>query len=162
VDYSGAAGVPALFAVVDKVTGSAGANRWHLVTDRSLPVAVAGNGFTIRGANGATLKGTVLAPSSPAITTRSETLGHEAAYDGDHQTRTFERTIIDIPTKDFVFVVITLQPGDGPAVTVQGTGEKTQATIGKQTVAFDGEKIVLGQFVGDLQVVGPLEASRAP
>jgi hypothetical protein len=158
VDYSGASGSPALFAVVDKVTGSAGNNRWHLVTDKSLPVVVAGNVFTIRAANGATLRGTVLAPSSPTITTRAETLGHEAAYDGDHQTRSFDRTIIDIPAKDFVFVVMTLQKGDGPAATVQGAGEKTQAAIGKQTVGFDGGKIVLGQFAGDLQVVGPLAA----
>jgi hypothetical protein len=38
VDYSGAAGAPALLAVVDKVTGSAGDNRWHLVTDRKRAV----------------------------------------------------------------------------------------------------------------------------
>jgi hypothetical protein len=160
-DYSGAAGVPALFAVVDKVTGSAGSNGWHLVTDKSLPVEIAGNVFVIRGANGATLKGTVLAPASPAITTRAQTFGHEATYNGDHQTRTYDRTIIDVPAKDFVFVVMTLQQGNGPAVTAQGTGVATRAALGKQTVGFDGEKIVLGQFAGDLQVVGPLAASLA-
>jgi hypothetical protein len=161
VDYSGAAGVPALFAVVDKVTGSDGSNCWHLVTDKRLPVQIVGNVFVIRGAGGATLKGTVLSPASPTITTRAQTFGHEATYNGDHQTRTFDRTIIDIPAKDFIFVVMTLQKGEAPAVNVEGTGEKTQAKIGKQTISFDGVKITLGQFAGDQPVIGPLAASRA-
>jgi hypothetical protein len=160
-DYSGVSGAPALFAVVDKVAGSAGNNRWHLVTDKSQPVAIAGNTFTIRAANGATLKGTVLAPEAPAIASRTETLGHEAAYDGDHQTRSFDRTIIDLPAKDFVFVIMTLQKGEAPSVSVQGAGEAAKAAVGKQTVGFDGGKIVLGQFAGDLPVVGPLAASPA-
>ena len=162
VDYSGASGVPALFAVVDKVTGSAGSNRWHLVTEQKNAVETAGNVFTIRGANGATLKGTVLAPASPTITARPQTLGHEAAYDGHHVTGSFERTVIDVPAKDFVFVVMTLQKGDGPTVIVQGAGEKVKAAVGKQTVALDGERIVLGQFAGDLEVIGPLAKSLPP
>ena len=159
VDYSGAAGVPALFAVVDKVTGSAGRNRWHLVTEQKNAVETAGNVFTIRGANGATLRGTVLAPASPTITARPQTLGHEATYDGHHVTRSFERTVIDIPAKGFVFVAMTLQQGDAPSVVVQGVGEKARATIGKQTVAFDGEKVVLGRFAGEAKAVGPLAQS---
>jgi hypothetical protein len=158
-DYSGASGAPALFAVVDRVAGSAGANRWHLVTEQKHAVEIAGNVFTIRAASGATLKGTVLAPSSPAIAARPQTLGHEAAYDGDHQPREFSRTVLDVPAKDFVFVVMTIQKGEAPAVTVQGAGENARARIGRQTVAFDGAKIVLGQLAGDLQVVGPLAAS---
>ena len=101
----------------------------------------------------------MLAPASPAIAARNETLGHEATCDGDHQTRTFDRTVIDVPAKDFVFVVMTLQKGDGPTVIVQGAGEKVKAAVGKQTVAFDGEKIILGRFAGDLEVVGPLARS---
>jgi hypothetical protein len=159
-DYSGAAGAPALFAVVDKVAGSAGQNRWHLVTDPKNAVEIAGNVFTIRGANGATLKGTVLAPASPAITARPQTLGHEAAYDGHHVTKNFDRMIIDLPAQDFVFVVMTLQPGEAPTVTVRGAGEQAQATVGRQTIGFDGEKIVLGQFAGDLEVVGPLAVNQ--
>jgi len=151
VDYSGAAGVPALFAVADKVAGSAGNSRWHLVTERKNAVEISGNAFTIRGADGATLRGTVLAPASPTIAARPQTLGHEAAYDGHHVTRSFDRTVIDIPVKDFVFVVMTLQKGDAPKATVRGAGEKATATIGSQTISFDGEKIVLGQFAGDLR-----------
>jgi hypothetical protein len=155
-DYSRASGAPALFAVVDKVTGSSGRNAWHLVTDKSMTVQVAGNTFTIRAGNQATLKATVLWPPAPSITSRSQTFGHEATYDGDHQTRTFDRAIIDVPAKDFVFVVMTLQRGDAPAVAAAGEGEKMRATIGRQTLAFDGQKIELGQFAGDLPVVGPL------
>jgi hypothetical protein len=161
VDYSGSAGVPALFAVVDKVSGPVGAARWHMVVPKDLPVEVSDRSFVIRGAGGATLKGTVVSPASATITTRSETFGHEACYDGDHQTRSFDRTVIDVAAGEFVLVVMTLQKGDGPAVGAEGTGEKIQAKIGKQTVAFDGEKIVLGQFAGDQPVVGPLAASRA-
>jgi hypothetical protein len=39
-----------------------------------------------------------------------------------------------------------------------GRGEQAQATAGRQTIGFDGEKIVFGQFAGDLKVAGPLAA----
>jgi hypothetical protein len=161
-DYSGTAGVPALFAVVDKVTGSAGQNCWHLVTDKSLTAEVSGNAFTICGPGGATLQGTVLSPASPKITTHTQTFGHEATYDGDHQTRTFDRTIIDVPAKDFVFVVMTLQKADAPKVSTEGADQKVRATVGKQIISFDGQKIELGHFAGDLQEAGPLAKSLEP
>jgi len=158
VDYSGAAGVPALFVVVDQVTGTAGNNRWHLVTETNHVVTVAGNTFTLRAANGATLRGTVLAPASATITTRTATFGHEATYDGHHVTREFGRTILDVPAKDRVFVVMTLQKGDAPAVKFDGT----TAQVGQQTIRFDGEKIVLGRFAGDAPPPNPRATAGAP
>lgn len=44
---------------------------------------------------------------------------------------------------DFL-VVLTLQKGDPPPVAVRGEGLGAVATIGRRTVAFNGEKIVLG------------------
>jgi hypothetical protein len=41
------------------------------------------------------------------------------------------------------FVVATIQPGDPPPVKVKGQGLQAAATVGKRTIRFDGEKVVL-------------------
>ena len=46
--------------------------------------------------------------------------------------------------RDF-FVVITFQPTDPPQVKISGKGLDARVTVGRQTVRFDGEKIILGQ-----------------
>jgi hypothetical protein len=46
---------------------------------------------------------------------------------------------------DQFFMVATLQRGQPPALQVQGEGLKAVVKVGKQTVRFDGRKIVLGK-----------------
>jgi len=41
------------------------------------------------------------------------------------------------------FVVVTVGRGDPPAVKTEGEGLKAKVTVGKRTIRFDGEKIVL-------------------
>ena len=43
------------------------------------------------------------------------------------------------------FVVMTLQKGPPPIVSVQGDGLKATAVLGNLRIDFDGQKIVMGQ-----------------
>jgi hypothetical protein len=77
---------------------------------------------------------------------------HEVNYQGGHAqavflTRTIRVTGTD-PDQTFL-VVLTLQRGPAPAVTIANG----VATIGKQTVAFDGKQITLGTFAGKAEAV---------
>ena len=155
IDYSGASGAPALAAVVDRVSGTAGKNVWQFVTDRAHTVEVAAEGsppglpaggqagFTIRAASGATLTAAIVAPALPAVEAVARTIRHEINYHGGHKRADFARTVIRVTGGEFFFVVMTLQKGPAPAVTVQGAGPDARAKVGRQTVRFDGEKIVL-------------------
>jgi hypothetical protein len=145
-DYSGAAGVPGLFVVADQITGAPKPPVWQMVTDRSNTVTVAGNSFTLTAPNGATLRGTVIAPASAAITTRAVAYGHEAYYHVHHGSATFERTVIDVSGGDFFLVVLTLQKGQPPPVTATGQGPAAKVRVGQQSIALDGDKITLGVF----------------
>jgi hypothetical protein len=44
----------------------------------------------------------------------------------------------------FFLTVMTLQKGEPPKATVQGEGDSAVVTIGKQSVRFGGQRIVLG------------------
>ena len=49
------------------------------------------------------------------------------------------------PPATTFLVVMTLQTGEAPAVEISGTGAGKVARIGRRTVRFDGQKIVLGE-----------------
>jgi hypothetical protein len=143
VDYSGRSGAPALFAVVDRVSGTAGRNVWQLVTEKAHPVAVEGRTFTIRADGGATLRGTVVAPAAARVATEEVTLVHEINYHGGHKRAPFARTVLGVSGGEFFFIVMTVQPGDPPAVRVEGDGPGAAATVGRQVLRFDGKRIVV-------------------
>ena len=144
-DYSGKSGAPALYALVDKVVGSKGQNALQFATEAAHAVEVSGKSFTIKAKNGASLKATVAAPAAAAITAQSVTHTHEINYHGDHRAAPFKRTLIEVKCADYALVVMTLQKGDAPAVQVTGEGPQAVATVGGQTVSFDGKKIVIGR-----------------
>lgn len=145
-DYSGACGAPALFVVVDKIAGSPSPPIWQMATDPNLPVTVEGNAFTIKAPNGATLRGTVVAPAAAKIQTRKVTHGHEATYDVHHFPLKFDRTVIDVAGDGAFLVVMTLQNGPAPKIAIEGQGLGPAVKAGGQTIRFDGEKIILGSF----------------
>jgi len=138
-DYSGKCGAPALFAVADKVAGSAGTNLWQLVTEKDHQVTVDGNAFTIMAHNGASLRGTVVLPATAQIQVITKTIRHEINYHGSHKRADFPRQVITVPGNDTFFVVLTLQKGAAPAVTVTGT----MVTVGRHKVSFEGTNLVL-------------------
>jgi hypothetical protein len=130
VDYSESSGAPGLFAVVDGFTarpgsGPAGGTKtWRMHTGGK--VRAEGSTFTIRGRDGATMKGTFVAPSDVKIAVE-------------------EGWIINATGGEEFFVVMTVQRGRPPEVKVSGAGLKAKAIVGAQTISFDGEKIVLSR-----------------
>jgi hypothetical protein len=145
VDYSGKAGVPGLFVVVDKISKNEDKSFWQLVTERSNKVTVLGNRFVIqsKGTNEATLQGTVVAPASPLIKTENVEHRHEVIYHGTHKYSKFPRTIIKVKGGEFFFIVMTVQRGSAPDLTVKGKGLKARVLVGKQNILFDGKKIIM-------------------
>jgi hypothetical protein len=90
------------------------------------------------------LQGTVVAPGQAQIGTVARKLRHEINYHGGHAGMGYTRTVVEVRGGEFFFVVMTLQSGRAPECkTANGV-----ASIGKQTVSFDGGKIVLGVFPG--------------
>jgi hypothetical protein len=107
-----------------------------------------GNTFTITK-DGATLRGTFVAPAKVTLSTDDLEKMHMGA----------KRTILyracaglfatDPSTgsgqaADYL-CIMTIQKGDPPEVKVKGKGLDAVVTVGKQTIRFDGEKIVFGE-----------------
>lgn len=146
VDYSGASGAPCLVAVADRLSGTRGSNTWTLVTEKEHIVTVTNNVFVIAATNGATLRGTVVRPANATLRLASSEFGHEVNYRGNHAHTRFKRTMIkaDGRDKDQDFlVVMTIQRGDAPAVAIAGKGSDVRATVGRRSVNFDGQKLLL-------------------
>jgi hypothetical protein len=144
VDYSGASGSPCLVAVVDRIPGP-NPKRWEFCTSPDLTVKTGESRFELAAPNGASLNATLLSPATCPVTTRQMTLNHEInCVPGHHASRDFRRTIISANGTDFFFAVTTIQRGPAPGVSSTGTGEDIIATVGRQTVRFDGKKLLFG------------------
>jgi hypothetical protein len=146
VDYSGAAGVPALMAVADRLTGTKGNETWQFCTAAEHKIITDATGFTIAAANGATLRGTVVAPAKPTITVVPAKFSHEANYHGSHDQVWLTRQVIRVQGAGSLFVVVmTVQQGVAPVVAVEGT----KAKVGAQTITWDGTTLKLEKFTTD-------------
>ncbi len=87
------------------------------------------------------LVGRVITPARARIEFASRsvwTQGFKASV-----ARTTSRAVF-VESDGSFFVVMTLQKGDAPEVTVTGSGLDAKVTVGGQTVRFDGTKIVFG------------------
>jgi hypothetical protein len=154
VDYSGRSGAPCLLAVVDRIDG--GGRRiwtWQLAPSGGkgraashLPdTSVDGRSFTIRKSDGATLRGTFIAPGGAKLTAeirQKSMIGRAGSSAGKKLPRPIHAVFAE--GGDHFFVVVTVQRGEPPEVKVEGGGLRATATIGKRTVRFDGRKIVFG------------------
>jgi len=156
VDYSGKSGAAAVIVLVDKVDGggkkvwtwalphSTGkADEWSAV-DRT---STDGNTFTVTQQDGATLRGTFVTGQRPEAKVRQTAM---TGGGGSTKGKTLQRPVHGVFAEDDAkdagfFVVLTLQNGDPPAVTVEGEGLDAVVKIGEQTVRFDGEKVVFGE-----------------
>lgn len=133
VDYSGSSGAPGLFAVVDKFVGSPEAKEfqnkiWVMHTEGKAKIE--DRTFTIEAANGATMKGTFVAPSQVKISYEKTKSGGKILATGGNE----------------FFVVMTVRKGQAPPVKISGEGLDAMVRIGKQTVHFGRDRIFLGVF----------------
>ena len=103
-------------------------------------VEVEGNTFTLRY-DDASLKATFLAPPQVQLDAGTENIQVRDSRHGYHGPI---RRVRATGGNEF-FVVMTVQRSAPPAVEAKGDGLKARATIGGQTVRFDGKSIVLGK-----------------
>jgi hypothetical protein len=137
-DYSRGSGAPCLIAIVDRIEGNVDKVwLWPLPQGCISNTTVKGNTFVVRQGD-ATMKGTFVSPANVKVEATSEEIVHLGA-------RLFDKKLDRIKARgDGSFlVVITIQRGNGPVVKVAGNGLDAQATVGNQTVKFDGTKIVV-------------------
>ena len=129
VDYSQASGSSGLFAIVDrfetKETADFEPKVWTMyVTGK---VTIQDQSFTIKSSNGATMRGTFISPQGVQLSYVSDNTGDKIQAQGINN----------------FFVIMTIQQGSVKPVTIEGTGLDAIVNIGKQTIRFDGSKIVL-------------------
>lgn len=129
VDYTQTSNSPGLFAIVDRFetqeTADFQPKIWTMhVTGE---VTIRDNSFTIQAPSGATMQGTFISPQ-----------GVQLSYNETGQT------IQAQGINDF-FVVMTIQEDEPSPINIKGSGLTTSATIGEQTISFDGSKIVLSK-----------------
>ena len=156
VDYSGKSGAPALFAIVDKISGGkTKVWQWQLpkLDDSSTRVDIKENTFTITQGN-TSLVATFIAPADVKLSPAKgkENIHLKYGKYGDVNLNAIHALLESRKNKpltgqatggDSFFVVMTLQRGEPPNVKVEGTGLNAKVTIGEQTITFDGEKIIL-------------------
>jgi hypothetical protein len=121
VDYSRTCGAPALYVVVEQVETppAKGAWQWELEG-----LTATGNRFSIGERTGPNLSGVVVAPGK---------INHRAG-----------KPVMTL-TGGLYFLVFTIQSGEPPDLKVEGEGWTATVQVGKQSVRFDGEKIVFGK-----------------
>lgn len=133
VDYSGSSGAPGLFAVVDKFLGSPEAKEFQnktWVMNTQGKVTVSDRTFTIEAANGATLKGTFIAPSPVKISYQKTPSGGKILATGGNE----------------FFAIMTVQKSQAPTLKISGTGLEAMVRVGKQTIHFGSDRLFLGVF----------------
>jgi hypothetical protein len=133
VDYSEASESLGLFAIVDRFemqeTADFQPKIWTMhVTGQ---VTLKNNSFTIKSPSGATMEGTFISPQGVELTTVSNGEGKQTL-----QARGINN----------FFVVMRIQQGSPLPLIIKGNGLNAKVTIGKQTIRFNGSKIVLEQI----------------
>jgi hypothetical protein len=156
VDYSGRGGATCLLAIVDRIEGGkSNLWMWHLEggtaekgktsgVDVLGRTKVDGDRFTIAHEDGATLRGQFITRHKVTAEAREALMVGSAASEAG---KTLVRKMPGVYAEggDAFFVIVTLQKGDPPVVTVEGSGLDARVTVGRRTVRFDGEKILFGE-----------------
>jgi hypothetical protein len=151
-DYSGKSGSPGLFVVVDKITGGK-TKQWLFQlpeTNRDVPdhwkLDSDDHSFTVRWKDGASIQAVFVSPGKMTITRSSgvrkaHPLSGVADVNADVVVASGQNPV----DGDFFVVLSVRDQGPAPAVNVTGAGLNATATIGEQTIRFDGTKIVVGR-----------------
>ncbi len=151
VDYSGRSGSPCLLVVVDRIDGGdKGLWLWQTPEEPEKCVTARDNGFTVTGQGKATLRGQFITPGKVSITAKSRTAVFTKAAGHGAGEKTFKVPINAVSVegpdnKKHFFFVATLSPdGRHREIQVKGSGLDAVVQVGKQTIRFDGQKIILG------------------
>jgi hypothetical protein len=116
---------------------------WQWVTAMENKVETHERGFTIAAPNGATLNATFIHPRAPKIHIEEERPWHEVNYHYDHQYACFPIRVIRAEGGCEFFVVMTLQRGKAPEVTVSGEGLDATPTVKGRRIRFTDDRIVI-------------------
>jgi hypothetical protein len=145
VDYSGKAGTPALFVIVDKLTGG-GTKEWVYHIPEKKETVVQDNVLTVK-AGDCSMRAVFVAPAGvqhrPVVGDMPSAGGKGGTVVSIYRNALHFHGA-DPKAGDF-FVVMTLQKGEAPPVKVEGSSLDAKVKVGDQTVSFDGEKIVFGK-----------------
>ncbi|MFP4105826.1 MAG: hypothetical protein ACLFVU_06995 [Phycisphaerae bacterium] len=147
IDYSGKSGAPAVLAVVDKVSGAKETRwMWQLPESEACKTTLTDNGFTMDYGD-ATMTATFIAPAKPELelATGKRKYKIKAGGKGGQMTTRDVNAVYATGGDGEYFVVFTVQKKNPPAVKVKGSGLDARATVGNQSVRFDGKKIVIGK-----------------
>ncbi|MFP4054102.1 MAG: hypothetical protein ACLFV7_09590 [Phycisphaerae bacterium] len=136
-DYSGLSGSPCLVVLVDDIKGG-GKKEW-LFQKSDGKLAVHKDGFTLDKGD-ANLKATFVAPAKVDVSVPDRSTEWQ-----QHGTNTIKWNAVLATGGDTYFVVMTIQKGQAPAVSVDGKGPDATVTVGKRTIRWDGKKIILGE-----------------
>ena len=161
VDYSGKSGAPCLIALVDKIdggkkkvwtwrvaSGQIDQKKGIVISEGDLKnCSVEGQVAKIVKPDGANLHLQFAAPAEVDLKAENRAITFK---------RTYNRGNADMPAPGFYasgkdpndghfFAVATIQKGKAPEIKVEGKGLDAVIRVGKQTVRFDGTKIIFGK-----------------
>jgi hypothetical protein len=135
-DYSGVSGSPALFVVVDKLTGG-GEKVWQMLVAQEHQISISGKSFTITASDGTSLKGTFVTPKNVALYPLEERKIEYKNLRGEAVLETLKLNGIQAKGGDSFFVVMTLQTGAAPNVEIKGEGLDAKVKVGEQMISLD-------------------------
>jgi hypothetical protein len=166
VDYSGLSGSPCLIAIADQIQGGGrkvwtwqlggiqmyGGERRNLKPsqiDRGdlACTTVDGASFVIRKEH-ANLKASFVAPEAVELTAETRQVRGDVWFKSNKAAgkgiTMHSNGVFAEGGNDFL-VVITIQHGEAPQVRMDGVGLDAKVTIGKRTIRFDGQNLVMGE-----------------
>ncbi len=147
VDYSGQAGTPGVFVLVDQIDGGKEKRwSWQLPSDINPDqVTFDAQGFTIRDGE-ATCRVTFISPAKINARYANQAYSMLPKKDNAKDNESFTLHAVHVtgedPTEGRFVAVITLGHGDPPDVTAEANTRQATLTIGKQSARFDGEKVI--------------------
>jgi hypothetical protein len=150
LDLSGACGAPVLFVVLDKTSGALGL-QWRMQLSKEAgTVKVDGNTVVVGEADGPNLRAyfvpmTGLQVTGGAISSPAKADPNLPPFIREMQMKAIKAQPgkLEATGSDNYFVVLTIQSGAAPAITVNGEGFDAKITVGKRAFRFDGEKMVV-------------------
>ncbi len=135
-DY-GVEGTPAVFALVDHITGGK-SKVWNFQLPREAgnKLSVDGNTFSITNGD-ITFKATFVGDKDVKIATKTVDVSADAHAGTKAFATSLQATSADGKGGDF-FVVMTLQKGTAAEVKTEGEGLNSKVTVAGRTITFDG------------------------